>query len=243
MEIIQNKCPNCGAAISYNSTDKEMICEYCNAHFPISNGKIMVKKTLSSQVYTKRFVKTEWSLLEKLPYIIAAHLTIIIFTFMIFCPLVVSVIKKFDNKKYDEIVEISKLDIQTKKYIFDESLNAIRFDEDSGPKEIFHYGFYFLSSKDEKINMVYDICRKIVYTNNKVIISYVPVLYTNLKVKKDGFYQYEKQEYFSPMKVIEDISEKEIAYYGYDSIEELYDAVIKPQKDSYIIEATEGLYK
>ncbi len=35
MKLIEKKCPNCGASLSFNSEDKEITCKYCNISFEI----------------------------------------------------------------------------------------------------------------------------------------------------------------------------------------------------------------
>jgi len=35
MKLIEKKCPNCGASLSFDSTDKEVTCKYCNVSFEI----------------------------------------------------------------------------------------------------------------------------------------------------------------------------------------------------------------
>ena len=35
MRIIEKKCPNCGAALEFNETDKSCKCNYCKRSFEI----------------------------------------------------------------------------------------------------------------------------------------------------------------------------------------------------------------
>ncbi len=35
MKLIEKKCPNCGASLSFSTTDKEVTCNYCNARFEV----------------------------------------------------------------------------------------------------------------------------------------------------------------------------------------------------------------
>lgn len=35
MILVEKKCPSCGASLSFNSNDKEVICEYCNTSFEV----------------------------------------------------------------------------------------------------------------------------------------------------------------------------------------------------------------
>lgn len=35
MKLVEKKCPNCGASLSFNSTDKEVTCNYCKVSFEI----------------------------------------------------------------------------------------------------------------------------------------------------------------------------------------------------------------
>ena len=35
MKLVEKKCPNCGAGLSFNSSDKEVTCKYCNVSFEV----------------------------------------------------------------------------------------------------------------------------------------------------------------------------------------------------------------
>jgi uncharacterized protein YbaR (Trm112 family) len=37
MKLVEKKCPNCGAGLSFNTGDKEVTCKYCNAVFDIEH--------------------------------------------------------------------------------------------------------------------------------------------------------------------------------------------------------------
>lgn len=38
MGLIEKKCPNCGASLSFNETDKSCKCEYCRREFGIKQN-------------------------------------------------------------------------------------------------------------------------------------------------------------------------------------------------------------
>lgn len=38
MRLVERKCPNCGAGISFNKEDKEVECNYCHAYFDVERG-------------------------------------------------------------------------------------------------------------------------------------------------------------------------------------------------------------
>ena len=35
MKLVEKKCPNCGAKLSFEKTDKEVMCKYCNQSYEI----------------------------------------------------------------------------------------------------------------------------------------------------------------------------------------------------------------
>ncbi len=37
MKLVEKKCPNCGASLSFDSSDKEVTCKYCNVSFEIEH--------------------------------------------------------------------------------------------------------------------------------------------------------------------------------------------------------------
>ncbi len=50
MKLIEKKCPNCGASLSFNSNDKEVTCKYCNVSFEI-------EKEIGDLIDTERIEK------------------------------------------------------------------------------------------------------------------------------------------------------------------------------------------
>ncbi len=62
MRLIEKKCPNCGANINFNVSDKEVKCGYCNTVFAIERditdidevverGKENIDKILNSESF------------------------------------------------------------------------------------------------------------------------------------------------------------------------------------------------
>ena len=35
MKLVEKKCPNCGAKLSFNKNDKEVVCKYCDKSYEI----------------------------------------------------------------------------------------------------------------------------------------------------------------------------------------------------------------
>ena len=38
MKLVEKKCPNCGAKLSFENTDKEVTCKYCDMSYEIERG-------------------------------------------------------------------------------------------------------------------------------------------------------------------------------------------------------------
>ncbi len=58
MKLVEKKCPNCGAGLSFNETDSSVKCEYCKASFHVEKDK---KK---SQVLDSRHIDQAFNLVS-----------------------------------------------------------------------------------------------------------------------------------------------------------------------------------
>ena len=64
MKLVEKKCPNCGASLSFDSDDKEVICKYCNNSFEI-------ERDLKDLIDTEKIAKIANDMLD--PEIFSLH--------------------------------------------------------------------------------------------------------------------------------------------------------------------------
>lgn len=57
MKLVEKKCPNCGASLSFDSDDKEVTCKYCNNSFEI-------ERDLKDLIDTDRIAKIANDMLD-----------------------------------------------------------------------------------------------------------------------------------------------------------------------------------
>lgn len=55
MKIIEKKCPNCGASLTFENTDKEAKCNYCGQEFVIENDSINKPNINIDDLLSKNF--------------------------------------------------------------------------------------------------------------------------------------------------------------------------------------------
>lgn len=60
MKIVEIKCPNCSASLSVKGSKKNMVCEYCGAHFLLDDESTIVKHIKVGQITEEQeFINAE----------------------------------------------------------------------------------------------------------------------------------------------------------------------------------------
>ena len=216
MKIIEKKCPNCGASLSFNDNDKETKCNYCNREFIIEG-----EKEENSRVKSEDFILHEKVIKAygTVHYIIS--FIIILITISVFFFIFKNV---FSSMSKDASFSISNVDEKTFEMIHDSSLNELK---NMGSfysmiyKEVdYEYigSYLYKSTFDNTLVDVYKV--KYVKNEDKSYDTYISVKYSNIKyennkvtLKYDGFLSTNKvmleNDIFSSVD-------------GYLSLEELY---------------------
>lgn len=216
MKIIEKKCPNCGASLSFNDNDKETKCNYCNREFIIEGEKEDSSKVKSEDFILHEKVIKAYGIVHYIISFIIILITIGVF-FFIFRGVSSSISK-------DASFSISNVDEKTFEMIHNSSLNELK---NMGSfysmiyKEVdYEYigSYLYKSTFNNTLVDVYKV--KYVKNEDKSYDTYVSVKYSNIKyennkvtLKYDGFISTNKvmleNDIFSSVD-------------GYLSLEELY---------------------
>ena len=57
MELIEKKCPNCGASLEFKDTDTSCSCQYCHRNFIIEKNKALDGEDFDRQFDLKELEK------------------------------------------------------------------------------------------------------------------------------------------------------------------------------------------
>ena len=84
MKLIEKKCPNCGAKLSFESTDKEVTCKYCDQSYEIER-EINLKDILGDEFDPREFALRNIKTITKTgKFITIFSICMFIFIFIMF---------------------------------------------------------------------------------------------------------------------------------------------------------------
>ena len=247
MKLIEKKCPNCGASLEFSETDKSCKCSYCHRAFEIERNENSSGGDLNQQYQLKEIKNA-----SKLFLFFFIPFFIILFGFV--CVIFFHVFQSFStfdnsfnnfqvtngqsessNNLYSDVSELTNSDYED--IDFDANLEISNGEGKN----------YYSIDGDKKREKVYvafkegsDYIIAIYRVNyykfpNKEIRStvYVPMVYENINknqfIDKFANHKIKATEYY--------FDAEQISYtYGYGSIEEVYNNVVKPlADDGYVI--------
>lgn len=223
MKLIEKKCPNCGANLSFNDTDKSCKCEYCKREFEIERDE----KT-SNDNYNLIDQKSMKHL-----NIVGGIITIIIIILSIF--VFYTVFKSFnDTNKSKYLYNLDQFDNSDYSFMdADASITIAREDNDTfdfkQKGSIKREKVYLLSKKDS--NKVIPIYKSVYSDGETTYTLYIPVIYENIK---SGFIKDINNGKVSAPTCYFNMDHSEYAV-GYQDLNTLYDEVIKPLENDYNI--------
>ena len=256
MKLIEKKCPNCGASLSFNDNDKSCKCEYCKRNFEIERDNNTAYNSSSDQFHLSELnTPLKFAgLYFASTYIVGA--IIVIVAFIIFGIIGYSIFKEannqlkesnntsildvFDDEKYiasiDDISNNDYENIDTDariKIIYRaEGVSDSRhsFTRDGDPKREKIY----VASKDNSnvIVSIYKVNYKDFFHQDDHHTIYVPITYENIK-KSNGISNFENPQikapeyYFNP--------DNSSYAYGYASFDDAYNNVVKVLENDYKI--------
>lgn len=253
MKLIEKKCPKCGATLKFHTKDKEAKCEFCNSEFLIENNEKddISQKDLANINLTSKIVTT----FTIIPFVIGGIITIIcIACFIFFFFSIKGQIKnQFDQNNWNDNMNIidDKLNSNTEVEIsitelddsIKEKLSNYAIKEAKNWQITHDYklqgnmesiGFYYLKNKNIQNIQIYAVIKS-TYSNGKNKITlYSAYKFSGKDIESISYNPSLASDVYK-------LSTYEVTY-GYESLEELYDSIIRDNKSSYKIVATDNLY-
>jgi len=239
MKLVEKKCPNCGAKLNFNETDKNCKCEYCKSAFEIERD--ITKEDLLNQFDLKPLKK-----ISIIFYVIFAVIFVLVAVFITSISIHIfketNTVRK-DNKSNEEIVkkisDLSNFEIKG----IETSAKLLINPTAEGVNDL-NYSFKlngdiniektYLAFKDNNNNIIITICKakyQNFFNQESIFTVYIPVVFKDIK-KKD-FSATFSGEVSAPEFYLND--EKNTYVYAYSSLDEAYNSVVKPLENEYII--------
>lgn len=250
MKLIEKKCPNCGASLSFSDTDKSCKCEYCKRSFEIERCNDN-SSNLSDNFSLNEF-KTPAKFLSA--YLIGSYISSIIVGTIVFIIIGFAgftifkgayqmlkdddILEKKSNKYFSNVSELSNDDYEEIDSKFENTFNSRAM----GENNIKHYyrqdgdakrEVVYVASKEDGnfIIGIYKVYFYDIYYNEDRHTFYVPIVFENIKmgdvnnfknpqIKAPEFYLNSDNSCFS---------------YGYASLDEAYNNVVVPLEKDYKI--------
>ncbi len=238
MNLIEKKCPNCGASLEFSDTDKSCKCNYCHRAFEIERNNQPENSDLD---ISQQFVLNEFNEVTKgfkLFHMFFVIMFIIVAAFIGFCFFQVFRGFRDDNigpfqsgpSYYTEVSELSNDDYE------DIDFDArVTIQEGEGEESFSIDG----NRKREKVYVAYKDDSSYVIATYKVnyynffhkdqrFTVYVPMVYENIN-KKEFVDKFSNPQIQAPEFYFD--SEKKSYTYGYGSMDDVYSNVIKPLEE------------
>ncbi|MBR6949520.1 MAG: hypothetical protein IKH54_04970 [Bacilli bacterium] len=237
MKLIEKKCPNCGANLSFDENDKVTKCDYCKREFEIErDAQDQINLVIGE---TGKSVLKYFFISHMVIGIISVIIFLVIFGFVIFG--IYTGISSTNKSKARENTYLTDVnDIENEDYVFLDTQATIKIRQENSLMVDFKQKG---SLKREKIYVIsndngnYLIpVYKGVYTDNETTYTiFTPVIYENVKFDYWGnitsnlgtgkvecptvYFNLEHSEYSV----------------GYENINDLYNATIKQYEEDYEI--------
>lgn len=259
MKLIEKKCPNCGASLSFDKHDTDVTCEYCKKSYVIQRDEIKIENNENSKTdnievhYNLVSFKKRNKAVFLFVYIVAIIFIIsIISSFLIFSRVLFGMFESSnvhtttnnnEIKKDIYVTEFSQIDEKSLEIFHEESLKTLNSRKDSNYKGITtgswtYCGMYLLNKKNGNDNMLYDVFKRTVTTSEATFEVYGAVKYRTLKLSEDNIVLNDfNGQFIAPMYMI--------GYgfvYGYEDNNTLYNRELRELTGDYKVIATEGLY-
>lgn len=259
MRLIEKKCPNCGASLEFNENDKSCSCQYCHRSFEIERDTSLDVKDLAQQFNLSELEKPLkiFSMGFTFTYIIFFVIFILVAAGIGFG--IYSTFKSSSSSKTDfpveDIDDIFDTEDDENKLLTDvNQLSNRDFDSiDNKATVSINRRGEGINNADHSYSVNGNITREVLYVASKDDANFVIPIYK--ATYYDFFNQEDQYTVFIPI-VFENI-EKNVLFslgnaklsapefyfnddktsftYGYVSIEEAYDNVIRPLENDYKI--------
>lgn len=273
MKLVEKKCPNCGAGLSFTENDSSVKCEYCNKTYYIEKDEKKSARLDDSHLGDAYKFLNEVGKPIATGFAFTQIMAVLVFcVFLLIIGVIIFSIVRF-NVQSDDVIDSSTTSTNEPVIELPENDSSVRYvtsleQVDAISLEVFHdksvsmlsgyhmnnksytivgnweyCGNYLLVSKNNTGNSFYDIYKH-TYKNNKTgnkTILYAAVLYSNLTLLEDDTVTSSKNtEVYAPS-ISLDGDSLNFAW-GYESIEKLYNTLLRDKKSQYSIEASHDLY-
>ena len=238
MRIIEKKCPNCGASLSFDENDKSCKCDYCKRAFEIERDLDDVEKF--NLIYDT--VSKPFKLFSIIPFVFAS-IFIIFIALMIFLNVFNnnSNSKSNSNSKGSIVSEDALLhsieEIENFDYSFIDTTSTIAISGEDKTLFDFHMKgsmkretmYLLYNDKANRLIPVY----KVIYSNGETTYNlYVPVIYNNIH-KESVAHDIGNPNISAPIYYF-NMDHSEYAV-GYDNLDKLYEEVVKPLENEFTL--------
>lgn len=236
MKLIEKKCPNCGANLSFSDTDKSCKCEYCKREFEIErNNNINTKNIGDNYDLIDPKIMKGISLTAGIVIILIAVISI--FTIFTAFKFISGSLKNYDSFVKDvsslSSEDIGDIDFNARAKISDnaEGKNDTSHSYSVSGTKIREKLIVAHKKGSNKIISIYKVPYHDFFHQELTFTVYVPVVYNNVKSDVTfslGDVKIDAPEYYFD-------NEKTSYTYGYASYEEAYNNVVKPLEKEYKI--------
>ena len=239
MKLVEKKCPNCGANLSFGENEKSCKCDYCKREFEIERDtdnldKIsLIYNDISKGVGTGfKYIFIVYGIFL---FIVAFIISIISFSVFHAHEDNASILENGEaNVTYlSSINDISNFD-----YTFIDTNSSIAISREDTSTFYFHLNsskrvVLYLLSNDEGNRLI--PIYKNVYTNGTITYElYIPVIYENIKVDHGSIAHDVSNARVEAPKYYLNLEKTEYVV-GYENLNSLYDSLIKQYEKEYTI--------
>lgn len=261
MRLVEKKCPNCKAGLKFNDGDTTVKCEYCGSTYHIEKDeKKAVNLDINSAQFDKAFklvgdVAKPMIGAFAVTQIIGVVMAIFVFVFIAFVGFNIfsQVSENIDSQgvfgasnNKDGITDVSQIDDVSLDIFEDESIATLK--AWSGSTRIYQkqgdwtrVGIYLLIPKSTGFVELHDVYKITYVGNGNTIDVYAGVSYKGLELSEDGEVVGNYIGFPENSKYVLEEGVSEYTY-GYASLEDYYNKVIRSEKGSFNIKASEGMY-
>lgn len=247
MRLIEKKCPNCGASLSFAPEDVSCKCEYCKREFEIERDTD--QKKLSDQ-FNLSELKTPFKIFSYFTIgSFIAQAVIFIIVFIIIAIIAFNIIKGFNdsdsifNRNASLVTDVSdlskgdfnSLDLNSKIIISKETAGATTEYRIKG--NLKREKLYIISN--DKKNMIITVYKAIYkkfpdYSEEFSHTVYIPIKYEDVRSKYNSISLYLDDGEIVAPEYYFNLEHSEYSY-GYKDMETLYNELIKQYEKDYTI--------
>lgn len=239
MKLVEKKCPNCGANLSFGENEKSCKCEYCKREFEIERDTDNLEKI--SLIYHD----ISKGVGQGFKYLFVIYIAIFVIVAIAISVISFSIFHSHEDNSSilentnDSNTYLSSIsDISNFDYGFIDTNSSIAINSEDTKTFYFHE----TSSKRVRLylltrdggNMLVPIYKN-VYTNGSISYElYIPVIYENLKVNHGSIAHDVGNARVEAPKYYFNLEKTEYAV-GYDDIDKLYDELLKKYEKEYTV--------